>query len=596
VLKQPGQDALPLSGLCAALLFPDGRGGDAEYRGQGQAVSRAAITMMGNDQLVYRLIRNLGGSGALQKLNPADQQFELLSEDPTEIGQFLRSQVGLPAKKAFEALFSFTSRQLPTKRPRPSAAVASTPPSTTLLMGAAPLVEAARDIGAAEAKIAALQAELALSSEVERIQARADEVASTLFGIEERLKGSQTLKEELRRAEGAHSRAPTVESLKLPPDIAARAERFPALAEKYEQAMAKLASERENEVEAAPQLIQPLIRRPAFWASVALGVTFFAVGMLFSGGARYLAFLDIPSFGIAAFLAIRYVDDLKDSQRARGKGERISSREKKIQEAFEAQARVIKAAVSALQVESPAQILEVLGRKAQLEVKATELRDQLAARERTPEYLTALSEEGKLKQEQKELNDQLTEKGAYTRDAREVEREIERLRQSIARARAKPEPVAPAVNAPPLPTEDPFPALLSLGADLFGVDVVGAGAMIRDRWIQYFTALTNQRYQGIELDKDSKAHVLSGGQKTAAVAIPGKDLDLLYLAARLTLIEKHSARNRVPCLFDDLFTDLDDAKLFLLGRMLKQLSAMTQVLHVAGQPGFSQLADGTVAM
>ncbi len=211
VLKQPGQDAVQLSSICSALLFADGRGGDAEYRAPGQAVNRAAITMQGNDQLIYRLIRNLGGSGALQKLNPANQQFELLSEDPSEIGQFLRSQVGLPAKKAFDELFSFTSRQLPTKRPRPRVAATSAPPSAKPLMGATPPVEAAKDIGAAEAKIAELEGELALSSEVERIQARADEVASTLFGIEERLKGSEALRKELRRAERAQSQAPTVE-------------------------------------------------------------------------------------------------------------------------------------------------------------------------------------------------------------------------------------------------------------------------------------------------------------------------------------------------------------------------------------------------
>src|SRR5260370_22960465 len=78
VLKQPGQDAVPLTGICSALLFADGRGGDAEDRAQGQAVSRAAITMQGNDQLVYRLICNLGSSGSLQKLNTANRQFELL--------------------------------------------------------------------------------------------------------------------------------------------------------------------------------------------------------------------------------------------------------------------------------------------------------------------------------------------------------------------------------------------------------------------------------------------------------------------------------------------------------------------------------------
>src|SRR5712692_2262435 len=410
VLKQPGEDAVPLSGICSALLFADGRGGDAEYRAPGQAVNRAAITMQGNDQLVYRLIRNLGSSGALQKLNPDNQQFELLSEDHSESGQFLRSQVGLPTKKAFEELFSFTSRQLPSKRPRPSvAATAAVPPSANPLIGARPRVEAAKDIGAAEAKIAELERELALSNEVDRIQARADEVASTLFGVEEKLKGSEALREDLRRAERALSQAPTVESLKLPPDIVARAGKFPALADKYQQAMDKLASERENEVDGAPRLIEPLISRPSFWLSVGLGVTFFVVGMLLSGGGRYLAFLDIPSFGIAALLAVRYLDDLRDSQRASRKGERISSREKKIQEDFQAEARIIKAAVSALQVESPVQILEVLGRKAQLELKVSELRDQLAVREQSPERRAALSVEGKLKREQEQLNYQLTE-------------------------------------------------------------------------------------------------------------------------------------------------------------------------------------------
>ncbi|HXN41796.1 MAG TPA: chromosome segregation protein SMC, partial [Myxococcaceae bacterium] len=138
-------------------------------------MGRAAITMVGNDQLVYRLIRNLGSSGALQKLNPANQQFELISEDHSEIGQFLRSQVGLPSKKAFGELFSFTSRQLPTHRPPPSAAAVSAPPRANPMMGALPRVEAAKDIGAAETKISELEKELALSNEVDRIQARADE-------------------------------------------------------------------------------------------------------------------------------------------------------------------------------------------------------------------------------------------------------------------------------------------------------------------------------------------------------------------------------------------------------------------------------------
>src|SRR5260370_32850922 len=85
VLKQPGQDAVPLTGICSALLFADGRGGDAEYRAQGQTVSRAAITMQGNDQLVYLLVRNLVSSVALHKLTPANQPLKLLNVDHSEI-------------------------------------------------------------------------------------------------------------------------------------------------------------------------------------------------------------------------------------------------------------------------------------------------------------------------------------------------------------------------------------------------------------------------------------------------------------------------------------------------------------------------------
>jgi hypothetical protein len=45
---------------------------------------------------------------------------------------------------------------------------------------------------------------------------------------------------------------------------------------------------------------------------------------------------------------------------------------------------------------------------------------------------------------------------------------------------------------------------------------------------------------------------------------------------------------------EDALTGLDEPKLPLVGRMLKHLGTLTQVLHVTAHPGFGQLSDGTV--
>jgi hypothetical protein len=202
-----------------------------------------------------------------------------------------------------------------------------------------------------------------------------------------------------------------------------------------------------------------------------------------------------------------------------------------------------------------------------------------------------------LKREQDQLNKQLTEKGAYVREGREVEREVDRLRASVAGSKAPPA-ASPGIEAiaaqSPSPPEDPFPALLSVGADLFGTDLQAAGAMIKDRWFQFFAGLTEQKYQNLRLEKDGKAQLTCNGQPVAAAALPGMDLDLLYLAARFAMIEKYCARSRLACLMDDVLVGFDEAKLYLLGRMLKQLGQVTQVLHAASQPGLEQLADASV--
>src|SRR4051794_33067415 len=112
VLTPAGAPPPAFAGLLSALLYADGRGGEASFAAPGQK-GKAGITLLGNDQVTYRLVRERGGVGALHRLNKATNAFELVSEDAAETGQFLRSAVGVPLRPAFDHLFTFGATQLP---------------------------------------------------------------------------------------------------------------------------------------------------------------------------------------------------------------------------------------------------------------------------------------------------------------------------------------------------------------------------------------------------------------------------------------------------------------------------------------------------
>jgi len=296
-------------------------------------------------------------------------------------------------------------------------------------------------------------------------------------------------------------------------------------------------------------------------------------------------------------LALKYVDDLRESQAASRKGARIASRGKKVQDEFEAEAQYIKAAMAALGVQSPEEIIEALSLKAKLNARVTELRQQLAKAEQSPEYRAAVAGEQKLRKQLDSLSAELAQKGAYVRDPGEVEREISRLKQSLAAPKPAAVPVEDvpgAVPSPSMPAEDPFPALVATAADLLGMDPNAVVASLRDRCLQYFAALTDHRYSGLEFEKDFRAVAVGGNQRLPANSLPSADQDMLYLAGRLTLVEKHSGRAKVPLLVEDVGTLFDEARLMLLGRMLKRLGAMTQVIHVAAQPALTSAAEAVV--
>ncbi len=604
VLKPPASESSPLAGLTLALLYADGRGGEASFNAPGQR-GKAALTFVGQDNVTYRLLRELGGSGTLHRINPSTQQPEVVTQDAAEMNQYLRGQAGLPPRTTFEQLCCLQASQLPTRRPRPKAAGGKPEVKAPSLAGGLSSVQGvvpASDVRAAEAKLRELEQELAVAREVEQIQFQADGLSSQIFELDSKLKSTEGLQSKLREAEAAWAAAPSPESLGLPADFLQRVERFPKAQSRRDEALARLQAERDAAAERAASVahVEPLTQNRFFLAALGVGIVFFVLGIFLSGPAKYVALLDIPAFGVAAVFALRYVEDLQRASRVDRKDEVFAAREKKILDEYENETALIRSAMKTLDVGSHEDLPALFQRKGELKARLDELRVQLQAAQEDPDFQAAADQQQELRQQLDALNAELQEKGAYARDLREVEREMARLRESISLAKAgpaaTPAPVPGVQAAPGELLEDPTPLVLNQASDVLATNIPAVAGMMRERCVQYLAALTDRRYANVEWDKDGRAVFVAaaGGKRIPAGELPPRDLDLYYLGLRMAVVEKLSAKVKLPFLVEDALAGVEEAKLQLLARMLKHLGTLTQVVQVTAHPGFAQMSDGTV--
>jgi hypothetical protein len=590
--KAPG---VPLVGLASALLFPDGRGGDTAFATPGQE-SRAALWFSARDGGTYRVMRDLGRGGALHRVNASTRVHDLVTEDPAEMVQFLRGQVGLPARSVYEQLFTFTPGQLPSKRPPKGGRALPARPGFQQSPVTTP--EPPLDVPAAKARIAELTKELALAAEVEKLQFRLDGVAAQVFQLELRVKGVQSVDAAVAEARAAFEAAPSPRNLGLPDDVVAQARNHAVLMAKCDEALARLETERHLDAATAPPDALPITRDSRFWTGVLLGTATLLGALLGSGPWRYLALLDIPAFGLACLVALKHVEDVQWSEYAVRKSERLAEREKKIRDQFEFETQPLRSAMKAVGVEKPEDLVAALAQREELWNRVLQLEGQLTQAKEAPEHVAASTQLAELRTEQEAINARLLERGSYVRDARDVERELARLKEGIARSRTSgaPAPVPARAARTPEPVEtleDPIPAVLNPAADLLALDIPGLVALVQERWGQYASALTERRVEHIEVDTSGHAFVVVGGRRLGVGVLSARDLDWVYLALRLTVIEKSAGRQPLTVLCEDFGPALDEARLPLLGRMLKHLGSMTQVLHVTGHAVFSSASDGS---
>ncbi len=590
---RPGYNVIAADGavlrrLIEALLYPgagDGEGLPRTGAGPANAPMRAGLTLLGNDKVTYRLLRDFATGEQLHRFDPEKRSFALVAQDPAEIAAFLQGTAGVPPPGRLGVLLALASADLPSK-------VAGLPAAT-----AAPPQRQALSPEQSRKRLAQLKEELEKAKVAEKLQYQLDGLQSQLFRVEEALKGGAKIREGLEKAEGARAElgeAATVAAQLGDPD--AKIAAFEKVAARKEETAAKVAAERAAlaDVEARGQPA-PFWTDPLFWAGAGGGVGLAFAGALGSAvhpDLRYLAVLDVPAFGWAAWTALRWVGGMEAWERVSRRKRIVDDWEKKVGTQYEKDVVDVREALKTLGLSKVSELKEVLARLADADAVVAEWRRRLSEWEASPDARGALAEQSRLQEALRGVETKLAgDAGGFVRDVRSVESEIHRLdAEASAPAAPRPAPVTPAPRVT-APAGEPIHVLLERAAAELGGSAAAAGRTVAPKASQVLAGLSFQRLQALQVDERGSVLVQTGGRVVAAPTLSAADRDVVFVALKLAFMEKALAGGKLVALADDAFGGFSEGARRFAARFLKQIARSGQIVHATSDPSFREAAD-----
>ncbi len=583
-------DGAALRRLLEALLYPSPGDSEALARAQGATGGgpvRAGLTLVGDDRVTYRLVRDFGAGCQLHRFDPERRAFAPVSQDLAEIAQLLRAPVGVPSAARLAALLSIATAELPSKA---GAVLASGP---ALPSAARPVLSGQQ----ARKRVEELRGELEKARVAEKLQEQLDHAQSRLFKLEEALKSGQRVQEALATAEGERAALEPVAAVAATlGDVPARFAAFEKSAGKRAEAEGRIGAEREAIAEAqARGAPAPLWTSPPFLAGVLGGL-----GLLLAGLAagdsdlRYLSLLDLPAFGWSAWVALRWIDADEAWGRIGRRSKVVADWEAKVQAQFARDAGVVHEALRSLGLTKPAELKDALERLANAERGLVEARQQLAAWETDAQTTDALAEHARVEEELRTVETRLSEQaGGFVREVQAVEAELARVEAEAEAPQAPPAVVAPTPARPvaAAPGGEPLRGLLERAALELGGSPASVARGLAPRASQAVAGFTLNRLTGVSADDRGNVQVVTGGRSVPAMTLPAAERDLVFLALKLALLEQGVAAGRSVALLEDAFAGLSDTVRRTAGRLLKALAKPGQVIHATTDPAFREAAD-----
>ncbi len=593
---RPGYNLVPFEGaalrrLLEALFYPSPRDGEAlRGVGGGSGPVRAGVTLLGNDGVTWRLVRDFAAGCQLQRLDPERRAFTLAAKSQEEVTAILREQVGVPARGQL-ALLTLAAGDLPSRRSAGLAVHAPQAATRRPLAGAE-----------AEKRLAELRAELTRSERAEKLQYQLDGLQSRLFKAEEALREGARLRDEAQGAESALAAsgpaAAVAESLG---DVEAKLAAHARAVARRDEALTRLEADRAAlDDEVARGTPRPFWLAPRFWAGAVAGVAALAVGVWGGSGQaralRYVALLDIPAFAWAAWTAFGWVAALEVHGRLGRRRALLEEHERKALETFDRESAEVRQALQALGVARVGELQEALNRVSEARAAAEEARRKVAEFEASDATRSAEENRVQVEVELRQVEHALSaEAGGYVRDPRSVEMELQRVQAEAEAtvAAPEPEPPEPAGVADPA-VADPLREVLERAARELGVSPAAAAREVQARASHVLGVLSANRLSALSVDDRGNLVAQRSGQPSAAATLPPPDRDLVFLALKLALMERALAGGKQVAVADDAFAGLPETARRLAGRMIKQLARPGQLLHATADIAFRESADHVV--
>ena len=536
--------------LGALFLNPD----DQRNLVQAPGPTRVGVGLVGNDGASYRLLRELSAGRQLQRLDPTLEKYVQLSSDDLEIDTFLRLQCGLPSADVFTGFFVFQPDELPSQRGRPA--------------------------GLAEVdqvKVAALQDELQQTRRFEGLQDR-------LFKTQQRLHALNTLAARLAAAEGALAAldAELARSLFAPAqmqDLAAKAAAAPRAQKDRDEVISEIVAQRQRLARSVPPPPGPLLRDPLFGGGIAGGVLL--DGVAFALTRPSIALLGLVPFAVALIAFLRWVAADEADAEAATEVKRLKDREESVRRAFAEDQAALKAAMKIAAVEAPAELLEVFKAREAVAAQREQARLLVEKVRDEPDLPRIPIETPLLEAERRGLEAEVLRQG-FARPLGEIEID---LRHALGLAGEK-------ASAPKLADAEVPAGLVERGADLMQLAPDELWAQLSARLPAYLAALTDRRIVDGKVHASGQLLLLAAdGRGGPYQSLPQPLRDLAYAALRLALFEKVAAYKKLPIFIDDAFGGFEPGKRVLAHKMLKAISALTQVVHRTAEAPPHGLAD-----
>ena len=523
--------------LCPA---PD----DQQRLSDGTGPARVGVGLTGGDGSAYRLLREMGGTRQLLRLDAVSKKYAAVTEDQLEIDSFLRVECGLPPGDAYTGFFVLEINELPSLRGKAAAAAS----------------EAYVD----QPRVKALKEELELTRKFEGTQDRLYKVAQRLLDLNSLAEKLGEAEGDLAAVEAELARSPwTAEQMK---DLTAKATRVKDDLRKRDEALADLVRKRQRAAQEVPAPPEPFLTSQWFYGGLGGGALLDLLAVLLKR--PFIALFALLPFLAALVAVLRWIEADEADKQVATLLKDLKDREGSVKKAYEDEQAPLKAALKAAGTDSPGDLLAVFRERELVVQRRDAARARVDKLKLEPEVSRFAVEIPLLEKEKAGLEEQVQQMG-FSRPVGEIDAD---LKHAMGISASTKSAAVPEAEVPKL--------LVDRAAELLNLTSDELWAQVQPRLISYLAALTDRRVATATRESNGLLTLAAaGGRSGPYTSLPPPLRDLVYVALRLTLLERVCGYKRLPVVVDDAFGTLEPAKRALVAKMLKGISTQTQVIH-----------------